>query len=84
MRRLVFDLEVEGSVENKGHEDAHMNTDDICPKVRHNIKITQRSIYAEVQGGTKATDDPIQDEIAKLKIEFFNHQKRGFLYLLIR
>ena len=52
-----------------------MNTDDIRPKVRHNIKVTQRCINAEVKRGTKATDDPIQDEIAKSKIEFFNHQK---------
>ena len=52
-----------------------MNTDDICPEVRHNIKLTQRCINAEVQGSAKAADYPIQDEIAKSKIEFFNHQK---------
>ena len=76
---FVFDFEIERSVENKGHEDTHMNTDDMRPKIRHNIKVTQRSIYAEIQGSTKATDDPIQDEIAKTKIEFFYHQKRGSL-----
>ena len=62
-----------------------MNTDDICPKVRHYIKIAQRRINAKVERGTEAADYPIQDEIAKSRVarhqnshaayEFLNHTK---------